>query len=157
VTRCSVHVASYAVLDDAVNDWEALRGSERDGRAHVIDAVLVESGNDTVVAFHRWSSRHEGGLGGTAATALIGLLRPVSIMLGAAAGGVGEQMLTVWSRTLSRAETKQLGDAFDVGMFHLVVVASQSPSSVRWRGADAVAIVQAECRNDDLEWAKLVD
>ena len=157
MTRCVVHVASYATLDAAVNDWDALCGTERASTSQVIDAALVETGNDTVVAFHRWSSRHDGGLGGTAATALIALLRPVSIMLGAAAGGVGEQMLSVWSRTLSRADTKQLGDAFDIGLFHLVVVASPNLAPVRWRGADAFANVQAECRDDDLEWARLVD
>ena len=63
------------------------------------------------------ATRH-GAWGGAAVGAVVGILFPPSIIVGAAVGGVGGHL---W-RGMSRADVKEFGDVIDEGQAALVIV-----------------------------------
>ena len=99
----------------------------------LVDAALVEVDHDTVVDFHQWTSDTDHA-GGAVVAGIIALLRPVSIMVGATAGGVGEEMLMTSTRAISGEAIGQLGTVFDQSRFAIVSVhsrGSQLPAGSR--------------------------
>jgi hypothetical protein len=156
VSTCSVSVAAYDDLAAADRDWSRVLDLERTGCWRVVDAAMVEVDDETVVEVHRWMPIDQ--VGGVAACAAVALMRPVSLRVGASAGGVGDQMLVTWSRGLSRASIQRLGGVVDRGRLIIVTVAERgSPSPLPWGSSTAAAAVDSTVTPDDVAWASLAD
>ena len=81
--HCQVTIAAYASLTIALAVWDEMDESSED----LVDAALVEGNASTIQAVHRHARTTYAK--GAIASAVIGVLRPASIVSGAAAGGVG--------------------------------------------------------------------
>jgi hypothetical protein len=164
-----VHLAAYGSLPDAESDW-VVAVDER--ALDVVDAALVELDDMTVRACHRWSPVRPAGptrdwpqrepdrvaANGSAALAVIALLRPVALLAGAVAGGVGGQMLAALDASLSRAALGRLGDVFDAAPIVVTVIASHRTNDrLPWTRAAALAVEHADISADDLAFAVLAD
>src|SRR4051794_20460790 len=108
MTFCQVSLAAYSSLTSALADWDAM--GESDG---LVDAALLEGDGSTTRAFHRHARTTHGS--GTVAAAVVGLLRPASIVSGAVAGGVGGAVLAAIGRGISRTDLARLGEVLDAG------------------------------------------
>ncbi len=154
MTECSVVVAAYESLDPALADWEILDAYCRAGELALFDAALVEADRDTVRAFHRHSPSGYGR--GSAAGAVVGLLRPPSIVTGAVAGGVGGSTIILLGRAVSRSDGKLLGDVMDRAPIAMVALAIE-PVPAEWREilaeAAAVATARLAASSEDLKGA----
>lgn len=128
-----VLAASYASVDDAVNDYEAVKGLYREVRtSDDFDAAVIakdEQGKVEIVKKHEQPTRHGAarGLGwGLAAGAVVALFPPVGIVGALAVGGGAGAAIGAVSGHVSggmpRDDLKQLGEVLDEGQAGLIVV-----------------------------------
>jgi hypothetical protein len=132
MTFCQVSLATYSSLTAALADWDAM-GEARDTNG-LVDAALVEGDGSTTRAFHRHARTTHGS--GTVAAAVVGLLRPASIVTGAVAGGVGGSVLATLSRGISRTDLARLGEVLDTGPIAFVTLTDTAieppPTAEAW-------------------------
>lgn len=128
-----IAAASYASVDEAVRDYEAVKALYHEVKASDdFDAAVIAKGDDGKVAIvkkHEEPTRHGAahGLGwGLAAGAVAALFPPIGI-LGALAvgGGAGAAIGAVSGHVsggMKRDDLKELGDVLDEGQAGLIVV-----------------------------------
>lgn len=131
MSQCRVTVAGYASLSASLADWDAMAAADRERDLGLVDAALVEGDAETIRVAHRHSLTTYGR--GTAASAVVGLLRPSSIVTGAVAGGVGGAVLIMIGHGLSRSHVKELGDVLDSAPIAFVILTT-GPTTDRWHG-----------------------
>ena len=139
MTTTLVHVAAYSALVDARHDWDALVAERRGWAAHLIDAVLVESGDDTIRSVHGFWP--DGAARGALAGAFVGLLQPPALVCGALAGGIGDRTITTLSGGVDRPLIQRLGQAIDQGPFAIVALEESRRVDASARLADHAATV----------------
>jgi hypothetical protein len=117
----SVTVAAYGAFASAAGSWDALDRAVAEASVVLVDAALLERNDDAqVVRFHEHSAAGWGD--GLIASAVVGLLSPPALLVGAVAGSVGGHTISALSRGLSRDAVSELGRAFIAGRFVVVVV-----------------------------------
>ena len=117
-------IATYGSPEDATEDYEAIKELHKDKVIGTYDAAIVTKGEDGKVHVkkHEKPTQH-GAWGGVAAGAVLGLLFPPGILIGAAAGGlIGGAIGHFW-RGMSRKDVLELGEFIDNGQAALIVVA----------------------------------
>jgi hypothetical protein len=158
MTMCTVTVATYRLLAPALADWDALVARDQAGELTLVDAALVEGDVDTLHTIHRHP--RSGCSRGAAAGAMVGLLRPPALVMGAVAGGVGDRMIVALAQGLSRDDLKYLGDLFDTEPISIVVL-STSPEPMTWStvlgAATATASVDTHLSADQIRRAVEAD
>jgi len=128
-----VLAASYASVDDAVNDYEAVKALYREVRtSDDFDAAVIakdDEGKVEIVKKHEQPTRHGAarGLGwGLAAGAVVALFPPVGIVGALAVGGGAGAAIGAVSGHVSggmpRDDLKELGEVLDEGHAGLIVV-----------------------------------
>lgn len=124
--HCQVTIAAYASLTIALAVWDEMDGSSED----LVDAALAEGNASTIQAVHRHArtTYAKGGI----ALAVIGVLRPASIVSGAAAGGVGGKVLAVIGGGVSRRDQARLGEVLDTGPIALVTVTTMPTTAMTY-------------------------
>lgn len=158
---CVITVASYGRLPDAVHDWERLEALGASEELNFVDAMLVEGDRHIVSKIHRLPSH--GTARAEAASAVLALLQPAVMVSGAVAGGVGETMLLLISRSIDRDEVRRLGSALDGARFSIVAMLgppdakAEQPPIDPWDLAGVVASANSSCTPDDVFWAALTD
>lgn len=159
MTTCSICVAAYDALVDAAEDWRTLVEADAASEISLVDGAVVETNGSSVVALHHWTDRRHGG--GIVASAIVALLEPASVMLGAVAGGIGAELLATSSRALTRREVLGLGEVLDTSMHSIVsVLACDRPPEGQWRlwlHSRDFTLIATQLTVEDIEWAMLVD
>ena len=120
-------IATYDSPETATEDYEAIKALHKDKVIGTYDAAIVTKGENGKVHVkkHEKPTQH-GAWGGVAAGAVLGLLFPPGILVGAAAGGlIGGAIGHFW-RGMSRKDVLELGEFIDDGQAALVVVAESA-------------------------------
>ena len=118
-----VYVGTYPDEASARIDYEVVKDLHADGAVGTYDASVVTKDPDGKVHVDKdeTSTRH-GAWGGAAVGALVGIIFPPSIIVGAAVGAtVGGVSGHLW-KGMSRSDVKEFGDIIDAGQAALVIV-----------------------------------
>lgn len=118
-----IYVGTYPSEDAARADYELVKDLHAVGAVGTYDAGVVTKDADGKVHVNKHeTATHHGAWGGAAVGAVVGILFPPSIIVGAAVGaavgGVGGHL---W-KGMSRADVKEFGDLIDTGQAALVIV-----------------------------------
>jgi uncharacterized membrane protein len=118
-----IYIGTYPSEAAARDDYDVVKDLHATGAVGTYDAAVVTKDGSGKVHVNKdeMATRH-GAWGGAAVGAVVGILFPPSLIVGAAvgaaAGGVGGH---VW-RGMSRSDVKELGDVIDDGQAALVIV-----------------------------------
>ena len=118
-----IYIGTYPSEAAARADYAVVKDLHAVGAVGTYDAAVVTKDNAGKVHVNKdeMATRH-GAWGGAAVGAVVGILFPPSIIVGAAVGavvgGVGGHL---W-RGMSRADVKEFGDVIDDGQAALVIV-----------------------------------
>jgi uncharacterized membrane protein len=117
-------IATYDSPEGAMEDYEAIKDLHKAKIIGTYDAAVVTKGENGKVHVkkHEKPTQH-GAWGGLAAGAVLGLLFPPGIIVGAAAGGLIGGLIGHFWRGMSRKDVLELGEFIDDGQAALVVVA----------------------------------
>ena len=119
----------YATEDAAMDDLEQLVNLGFSRRILLRDAAIVTKTEDGSVEIVEKSSGAGAGSGAMIG-AFVGLLFPPAILASAAVGGAAGGVLRHVSRSLTRADVKDLGVILDRGQVCLIAVAEQESAEV---------------------------
>ena len=118
-----IYIGTYPSEAAARDDYGVVKDLHAGGAVGTYDAAVVTKDDAGKVHVNKdeMATRH-GGWGGAAVGAVVGILFPPSLIVGAAVGaavgGVGGHL---W-RGMSRADVKEFGDVIDAGQAALVIV-----------------------------------
>jgi uncharacterized membrane protein len=120
----STTIAVYPDLPTAEKDWTSVESAAKSDAIDLGDAALVQRGSDgSAVTVERHS--HNGWGKGLVAGAVVGLLFPPAIIVGAATGGVSGGVIARLNRSLDRGDIKDLGEVMDSGEIAMVVLTTK--------------------------------
>ena len=114
-----IYIGTYQDEAAARDDYDVVKDLHAAGAVGTYDASVVTKDYEGKVHVNKdeMATRH-GAWGGAAVGAVVGILFPPSIIVGAAVGGVSGHL---W-RGMSRADVKEFGDIIDEGQAALVIV-----------------------------------
>jgi uncharacterized membrane protein len=141
-----IYIGTYPSEAAARDDYDVVKDLHATGAVGTYDAAVVTKDGSGKVHVNKdeMATRH-GAWGGAAVGAVVGILFPPSLIVGAAvgaaAGGVGGH---VW-RGMSRSDVKELGDVIDDGQAARVIVGeSEMEQAVEKAGLKAEKHVAKE-------------
>ncbi len=120
-------IATYDNEEDAKTDYEAVKALHKENMIGTYDAAVITKGENGKVHVnkHEKPTQH-GAWTGVAVGAVIGILFPPGLIIGAAAGGlVGGAIGHFW-KGMSRKDVKELGEMLDDGEAALLIVGEAS-------------------------------
>ena len=145
-----IYIGTYPSEAAARADYEVVKDLHAAGAVGTYDASVVTKDDAGKVHVNKdeMATRH-GAWGGAAVGAVVGILFPPSLIVGAAVGaavgGVGGHL---W-RGMSRADVKEFGDVIDAGQAALVIVGeSKVEQAVEKAGLKAEKHVAKEARRE---------
>ena len=114
-----IYIGTYPSEAAARADYDIVKDLHAEKMVGTYDAAVVTKDPDGKVHVNKdeTATRH-GAWGGAAVGAVVGILFPPSIIVGAAVGGVSGHL---W-KGMSRSDVKEFGDVIDAGQAALVVV-----------------------------------
>jgi uncharacterized membrane protein len=116
-------IATYSDPAGAEEDYEAIKELHKEKVIGTYDAAVVTKGENGKVHIHkREKPTQHGAWGGLAVGAVLGLLFPPGLIVGAAAGALIGGLGGHFWRGMSRKDVKELGELIDDGEAALVVV-----------------------------------
>lgn len=116
-------IGTYNNVDDARQDYEAVKELHRQGVIGTYDAAVVEKDREGKVHVHkREKPTQHGAWTGAAVGAVVGILFPPSVIASAIVGGAAGGLIGHFWRGMSRGDMKDLGEALDEGQAALVVI-----------------------------------
>jgi uncharacterized membrane protein len=117
-------IAVYPDLPTAKKDWVSVESAASSDTIDLGDAALVQRLPDGMVQTVERQS-HNGWGKGLVAGAVVGLLFPPSIIIGAAAGAASGGVVARLNRSLDRGDIKDLGEVMDSGEIAMVVLTTE--------------------------------
>ena len=120
----STTIAAYADAATAEKDWAAVESAAKAHSIDLADAALVTKAADGTVSSVDRQSHHGWGKGAVCG-AIVGVLFPPAIIVGAVVGGVGGGVIARMNRSLDRGDIKDLGEVMDSGEVALVVLTKE--------------------------------
>ena len=123
-------LATYNSEADAQADFEAVKALHKDHMIGTYDAAVVtkdEHGN-VHVSKHEKPTQHAAWTG-LAAGAVIGIIFPPSLLVGAAAGGLAGGLIGHFWKGMSRKDVKELAELLDEGEAALLIVGESALQS----------------------------
>jgi len=116
-------IATYDTPEDAQEDYEAVKALHKEKMIGTYDAaVLTKDDKGKIhISKHEKPTQH-GAWTGVAVGAVLGIIFPPGIIIGAAAGGLIGGLIGHFWRGMSRKDVMELGEAIDDGQAALVVV-----------------------------------
>ncbi len=148
----AVAVGAYASYRPAAKDWDEL-DLDPAAATCLVDGAIIEWSGDRVGVVH-CCLRHHGWGYGALASAVVGALWPPSLLAGAIAGGVGDRVLTFFTRWLPVDATVELGRVLREGRVAVVLVTAnaEGPQVAGLLGRHSVEffMVTLEGTSDDL-------
>ncbi|MBD7957381.1 DUF1269 domain-containing protein [Microbacterium sp. Sa4CUA7] len=120
-------IGTYANEAAARSDYDVVKELHSDGAVGSYDAAVITKDDKGKVHVNKdeMATRH-GGWGGAAAGAVIGLLFPPALVGTAVLGGAVGAVIGHFSRGLSRADVKELGELIDTGQAALLIVGAST-------------------------------
>ena len=118
-----VYAASYASLDDAEADYDALLDLHDADLVGTYDVAIIDKDAEgkVHVTKHEKPTQH-GAWTGAGVGAVIGILFPPAILGAAAVGAATGGLIGHLARGMSRSDMKEIGDLLDDGQAALIVV-----------------------------------
>ena len=125
-----LYLATYASEADAQADFEAVKALHKDHMIGTYDAAVVtkDAHGNVHVSKHEKPTQHAAWTG-LAAGAVIGIIFPPSLLVGAAAGGLAGGLMGHFWKGLSRKDVKELGELLDDGEAALLIVSEAALQS----------------------------
>jgi len=125
-----LYLATYASEADAQADFEAVKALHKDHMIGTYDAAVVtkDAHGNVHVSKHEKPTQHAAWTG-LAAGAVIGIIFPPSLLVGAAAGGLAGGLIGHFWKGLSRKDVKELGELLDDGEAALLIVSEAALQS----------------------------
>lgn len=118
-----VYVASYASLDNAKADYEAVKKLYFDGVIGVYDAAVISKDATGQVKILKTEMPTEyGAWGGLAVGALVGIFFPPYLVWELAAGASAGALIGHFWAGMSGSDLKEIGDTFQASTSVLVVI-----------------------------------
>jgi uncharacterized membrane protein len=119
-----VYVASYESLDDANEDYKAVKQLYFDGLIGVYDAAVISKDATGKVKIHKTEMPTQyGAWGGLAVGALVGIFFPPYLVWELAVGaGAGSLIGHLWAG-MSRSDLKEIGETLQASTAALIVIA----------------------------------
>jgi uncharacterized membrane protein len=116
-------IATYDTPEDAREDYEAVKALHNEKMIGTYDAaVLTRDDKGKIhISKHEKPTQH-GAWTGVAVGAVLGIIFPPGLIIGAAAGGLIGGLIGHFWRGMSRKDVMELGEAIDDGQAALVVV-----------------------------------
>ncbi len=122
-----VYGGSYSSLAEAQADFDAVKTFHSDHTIGSYEEAIFTKGADGKVDIvnTRTPRRSHGAEWGVATGALIGVLFPVTFLIGTPllTGAAGGAILANWSKSFGRDDIRKMGEALDQGQSGVVVVA----------------------------------
>jgi uncharacterized membrane protein len=118
-----IYIATYASLDDAKTDYEAVKQLHSAGVIGTYDAAVISkdaAGKVTIIKTEK-PTQH-GAWTGLAVGALVGLFFPPYLVWEAAIGAGAGALIGHFWRGLSRSDMKKIGDALQGSTATLIVI-----------------------------------
>lgn len=118
-----IYIATYASLDDAKTDYEAVKQLHSAGVIGTYDAAVISkdaTGKVTILKTEK-PTQH-GAWTGLAVGALVGLFFPPYLVWEAAIGAGAGALIGHFWRGLSRSDMKKIGDALQESTATLIVI-----------------------------------
>ena len=125
-----LYLATYDTVADAQLDFEAVQALHKDHMLGTYDAAVItkdEHGN-VHVSKHEKPAQHAAWTG-LAAGAVIGIIFPPALLVGAAAGGLAGGLIGHFWKGMSRRDVKELGELLDDGEAALLIVGQSALQS----------------------------
>jgi uncharacterized membrane protein len=118
-----VYVATYASLDDANADYQAVKQLYFDGVIGTYDAAVISKDATGQVKIHKTEMPTQyGAWGGLAVGALVGIFFPPYLVWELAAGAVTGALIGHFWRGLSRSDLKEIGDTLQASTADMIVI-----------------------------------
>jgi len=116
-------LATYGDLEGAREDYEAVKELHKEKMIGTYDAAVVtRDEHGKVHVSKREKPTQHGAWGGLAVGAVLGLLFPPGLIVGAAAGGLIGGLIGHFWKGMSRKDVLELGEFIDDGEAALIVV-----------------------------------
>ena len=131
----AVGIAAYSSYPQAARAWDRL-DLDPGAATSLIDAMTIEWADEHVSLVHCSLTRHGWGFGAVA-SAVVGALWPPALLTGALAGGVGDQVLTCVSGSISAYVSSELSRVLRLGRIAVVAVMATP------EGTDAARVLEA--------------
>jgi uncharacterized membrane protein len=155
-----VYAGAYSSLDEAELDFLTIKDLHREKWVGKYEAALFtkeEDGSVKIIDTDA-TSRTKGLKIGAAAGAVVGILFPPSLIVGAIAGGGVGLMAGHFSRGLKRDDIKELGELLDTGQAGIVFVGVATPDQgVERYMKHAVKIMKKQVDAEAEEMKKAID
>jgi uncharacterized membrane protein len=118
-----VYVATYGNLDDANQDYKAVKKLYFDGLIGVYDAAVISKDATGKVKIHKTEMPTEyGAWGGLAVGALVGIFFPPYLVWELAAGAAAGSLIGHFWGGLSSSDLKEIGDTLQASTAALIVI-----------------------------------
>lgn len=118
-----IFIATYESVNDARQDYEAVKELHHQGVIGTYDAAIVQKDPDGKVHVHKHEKpTQHGAWTGIVVGAMVGILFPLSILGSATLGGIAGGVIGHLWGGMSRGDMKELGEALDEGHAALVVI-----------------------------------
>jgi uncharacterized membrane protein len=118
-----LYLATYDSATDARADFEAVKALHKDHMLGTYDAAVItkDDHGHVHVDKHEKPTQHAAWTG-VAAGAVIGIIFPPSLLVGAAAGGLAGGLMGHFWKGMSRKDVKELGELLDEGQAALLII-----------------------------------
>jgi uncharacterized membrane protein len=118
-----LYIATYDSSVDAQIDYEAVKALHKDHMIGTFDAAVItkDDHGHVHVNKHEKPTQHAAWTG-LAAGAVIGIIFPPSLIVGAAAGSLAGGLIGHFWKGMSRKDVKELGELLDDGEAALLIV-----------------------------------
>jgi uncharacterized membrane protein len=118
-----LYLATYDSAGDARADFEAVKALHKDHMLGTYDAAVItkDDHGHVHVDKHEKPTQHAAWTG-VAAGAVIGIIFPPSLLVGAAAGGLAGGLMGHFWKGMSRKDVKELGELLDEGQAALLII-----------------------------------
>ena len=117
-----VYAALYDTVDDANFDYEAVFDLHAAGVIGTFDAAVIENDGEKVHVHKAEKPTQHGAWAGIGVGALVGVLFPPSILVGAVAGGAAGGLIGHFRKGMPRGELKDLGQTLGAGQAAIIVI-----------------------------------
>jgi len=118
-----IYAATYAGIDDALADYDALLDLHHAHLVGTYDVAVINKDDRGKVHVHKHEKpTQHGAWTGIAVGALAGVLFPPSVIGSAVVGGVAGGVIGHLARGMSRGDMHELGDLLDAGQAALVII-----------------------------------
>ena len=117
-----VYAALYDTVDDANYDYEAVFELHAAGAIGTFDVAVIENDGEKIHVHKTEKPTQHGAWTGIGVGALVGILFPPSILVGAVVGGTAGGLIGHLRKGMSRGELKDFGETLQDGQAAIIVI-----------------------------------